>query len=164
MGYLDGSCDPATALRVEHHLDSCSSCLAFYHEQLALTALLRSVDSELEPPEHIWYRIESRIEAQPKIGSLRPRLAQTLQLWGIPSVRYALGSAFLLLVVSGFLLRLIGSQEPDRHLLAQLDAYVMPAEGNPFLSRLQPRGTLENPFFSIDKSSSNPFEANGSLR
>jgi hypothetical protein len=160
--FLDGSSDPEMVSRVRQHLETCSSCLEFYREQSQLNALLGSPALDLEPPEYLWHRIESRIEHRQETGAIQSVLAYLCRLWSVPRLRYALVSTVLLLVASWSLLELKNQRDADRVLLARIDAYQMEVvEGNPFLLDLKKASPVDNPFFTLSTPSSNPFESKG---
>jgi len=160
--FLDGSSDPKMISRVRHHLDTCSSCLEFYREQSQLNALLGTPALDVEPPEYLWYRIESRIQRPQETGATRTFLADLFRFWSVPRLRYALASIVLLLVASWSLVHLKNQREADQLLLARIDAYQMKVvEGNPFLSDLKKAPPLDNPFLSLSTVTSNPFESKG---
>lgn len=161
---LDRSGDPKLASQLESHLENCPSCMAFYQEQSELTALFSSPRLELTPPEHLWYRIEDRLpKTVPAAGPDNSRLARLFGFWQLPALRYATAGLLLLLAASASLLDLGNRARTDQVLLARLDAYQVRVEGNPFLA--QPvKANADNPFFSIETSVGNPFQAKGSLK
>ncbi len=158
---LDGSSDPKTVTRLRHHLDNCSSCLGFYREQSKLNALLGSPELELEPPQHVWYRIESRMGERQEISGLAAFLAGLSRFWTVPRLRYAVITALILVVASLSLIEIQTNRAADQLLLARIDAYQLKVEGNPFLSGLDRAVPSENPFISLNSSSSNPFKSKG---
>ncbi|RPI28317.1 MAG: hypothetical protein EHM61_05525 [Acidobacteria bacterium] len=160
--FLDGSCDPKMVKPVRTHLDTCSSCLAFYREQSDLNALLGSSALEIEPPQHLWYRIESRMHRPEEVSAVSAFVSSLFRFWNVPKLRYALISSLLLLVVSWSLLEFRANRESDRLLLAQIDAYHFEVKGNPFLSQLEKTTPPENPFLDLGASTSNPFLSKGS--
>jgi predicted anti-sigma-YlaC factor YlaD len=160
--WLDGSSDPKTVSRLRHHLDTCSSCLSFYREQSQLNALLGSRDLELEPPQHLWYRIESRMGQRQEVSRWQAFLASLAQFWIVPQLRYAVITSLILLVGSLSLLEIRTNRAADQVLLARIDACQLKVEGNPFLSGLEKVVPSENPFISLGASTSNPFKSKGS--
>jgi len=160
---LDGSSDPGMISGVRAHMDACSSCLQFYREQSELNAVLGSSDLDLEPPEYLWYRIESRMERREEVVASQSFAARLFGFWQLPRLRYALVSSLLLLVVSWSLLQFKSRNEADQILLARIDAYQMDVvQGNPFLSGLRKSTPPDNPFLSLRTATSNPFESKGS--
>jgi len=161
--FLDGSSDPTMISRVRGHLDSCSSCLEFYREQSQLNALLGSEDLQLEPPEYLWRRIESRMGQPQEAPAFPTFLARFFGFWQAPRLRYALVSSLLILVVSWSLLQFKSRHDADQALLARIDAYQMSVvPGNPFLSGLKEAPPPDNPFLNFTTASSNPFQSTGS--
>ncbi len=156
--FLDGNSDPRMISRIHRHLDTCRSCLEFYREQSELNAVLGSSDLELEPPEYLWYQIESRMGKSQEVEPVPSFVGRMLGLWSLPRLRYAVVSFMLLLAVSWSLFELKTNRESNR-VLARIDACQMKVDGNPFLSRLEGSAPAENPFFSLGTSTSNPFES-----
>jgi len=161
---VDGSCEPGTTRRVREHLDSCSSCLAFYREQLELNQILGSEALELNPPEYLWYRIESRMSQAKRESTSSAVLVKLFRFWRVPKLRYALVSSGLLLAASWSLLQYRADRAADQLLLARIDAYQMNVQGNPFLSVLDKPAPPDNPFIDLSPASSNPFESKGNLQ
>ncbi|RPJ60210.1 MAG: hypothetical protein EHM23_11280 [Acidobacteria bacterium] len=162
--FLDRSSDPRMSSRVRGHLETCSSCLEFYREQSELNALLGSSELEADPPEHLWYRIESQIAQRQEVPASRwTFLANLWGFWYVPRLRYALVTCLFLLVASWSLLELKSRRDADQVFLARIDAYELKVvEGNPFLSDIRKSAPVDNPFLSMNTATSNPFESKGS--
>jgi predicted anti-sigma-YlaC factor YlaD len=161
VALVDGSCEPREIPKVERHLGVCPACRSFYREQLELSALLGAPELEATPPEHLWYRIESRLQPVRKEVGWAARWVGWLDLWRFPALRYAAVSALVLIVASLFFLNLGESARSDPRVLAQLEAYDLRVEGNPFLARLGEPRTPSNPFFTIEPTLHNPFQVKG---
>lgn len=161
--FLDGSSDPSTISGIRRHLDTCSSCLEFYREQSELNAVLGSPDLQVEPPEYLWYRIESRMAKPVKVSTFQTVLDRLFGFWQVPRLRYALVSSLLLLMVCSWsLVQIKHRRNADQVLLARIDAYQMNVgQGNPFLPDIK-KAPADNPFLSFGNATSNPFESKGS--
>ncbi len=159
---LDGSSDPKTVARLREHLDTCPSCRSFYQEQSQLNALLGSPELELDPPQYLWYRIESRMGRRQEVpGRLVAFLAGLRPIWSVPRLRYAVLTSLILLVGSLSVLEIQNNRAADQALLARIDAYELKVQGNPFLSDLEEPAPSDNPFISLGASTSNPFKSKG---
>jgi anti-sigma factor RsiW len=161
VALVDGSCEPRELPKVERHLNDCATCQSFYREQLEFSTLLGSPEMEATPPEHLWFRIESRLQRQEAPTTWSSRLSGWLDVWRFPALRYAAISSSVLLLASLLFLSIGNSGGDNQRLLAQLDAYQLRVEGNPFLARLGGAPTPNNPFFSIEPTRLNPFQAKG---
>ena len=161
VALVGGSCEPREIPKVERHLSACASCQSFYREQLEFSALLGSPEMEATPPEHLWYRIESRLERVEAPAGWTSRLSGWLDVWRFPALRYSAVSSSVLLLASLLFLSIRDSGQDNQRLLAQLDAYEMTVKGNPFLDRLGSAPTPSNPFFSMEPMRVNPFQAKG---
>lgn len=161
VALIDGSCEPREIPQVERHLSECASCQSFYREQLEFSALLGAPEMEATPPEYLWYRIESRLEGVEAPAGWSSRLSGWLDIWRSPALRYVTVSTSVLLLASLLFLSIRDSGRDNQRLLAQLDAYEMRVEGNPFLNQLGAAPTPSNPFFSIEPTRNNPFQAKG---
>jgi len=60
VDFVDGSCDPATARAVEHHLDVCPSCRALMADLRTLRTAAFTLE-RLEPPPTVLERIQARL-------------------------------------------------------------------------------------------------------
>lgn len=145
------------APEVESHLLTCAACSQFCEEEKQLETLLGAAAFQLEPPGRIWTRIESTIadRSGERFDWDWRSLARLLQ---VPAWRGAAATLGLLLVVSLSLLR-FGSGPVEPAALAQVDAYQLHVEGNPF----RPLSGEENPFLDLTAGlEGNPFNVNGS--
>lgn len=149
----DNSLEPQLVDEVKRHLASCSSCAQFYNEQLLLASWFKSTGVELEPPQQIWNKIENRLSDR---THLRRHFADVFRL---PAARYVLLTLGLLILFSVSLLN-TGEQMEMRQALANLQAYNLEVQENPFL----PAVKEENPFFKFNHKEKNPFEMSGSLK
>ncbi len=152
--YLDGNLKSAKLPSVEKHLRECAECASFCAEQRKLNQILVAALPDLEVPPQIWSRIEVQLEAGPsKVTGLR-----FWDLLRIPRLSYAAASLVLLLAVFLFIFVTPNRGDEEERMLAELEAFSLEVEGNPFLRDVQ----ADNPFFQFSQDNSgNPFERVG---
>ena len=151
--YLDGALDTAESQAVLQHIESCRECRTFHEETLALSSLFSVRAEGKSPSPFIWNKIERRITAQEETKN---RLS-FLDFFRLPRMAYGMASAMLLIALVA-LVQLRGPSVENRQLLAEMDAYTIQAEGNPFLARTSLES--DNPFFRYKAGSVNPFNSN----
>lgn len=157
--YVDGSLSFALQSHVREHLRTCSSCSALASQLEQLRGILAQVDTRLEPPAHLWRQIERKILE--RNSTARKRWIWTdLFSWLEPRrVGYAL-AASVFAVTLIFTLHLRRSDSERTAIIAELDAFDLQIQENPFLG---PVGS-GNPFYSIDTpAQGNPFRVAGSV-
>ena len=140
--FVDGQLGPEESAHLQQHLTSCSECRDFHTDLLAAHAVFeRARRVRLEPPAHIWTRIEARLREKEAAPTPAQRLAALLT---VP--RYGYATAFTMLVVSLFIVA-NRQDELARRSLAELDAYRLEVEGNPFFTQpAAPASLGGNPF------------------
>lgn len=153
---LDNSLRATESAAVEEHLKGCADCVVFYEEQRALNQTFREAFADMEPPARIWHNIEDRLTSGP-----RPITSKLVELFRIPRMAYA-GAAFVfVLVCSLFVLETPETVDRESRYLAELEAFEIEVEGNPFLQDVQ----AENPFMKLSQFElGNPFERLGGSR
>lgn len=140
----DDNLESQLASGVQEHLASCSLCTQFYYQQLQLTQWFKTGEVQLDPPTEIWRTIETRIERERKPSW------SVLDLFQVPSLRYAwAGSTFLILfsLFSVTLLRTDGQIDARQQILADLKSYTVETQGNPFW----PPVKRQNPFVDFNR-------------
>jgi predicted anti-sigma-YlaC factor YlaD len=153
IALLDESLGEVPASRIRQHLQSCPACLHFYEEQRNLDRLLKS-EPQLDLPVQIWEGIESRLLSRPAPA---PPLRWLGTLFEWANFRYAFASAILLVIVSVAVFRVTVTPRPeDEQLLAEIRAYQVEVQGNPFLKEIG----RENPFYAFSlRGGKNPFNS-----
>ena len=152
--YLDGSLEPARTPALLEHLEVCPECASFYQEHLRITQLFSAALPDQDPPESIWLGIESRLATGPALEE-RPFRWNFIGWFRVPQLGYALAAAVVCVLVG---LVLLQKPEDNSKYLAELEAYTIEVQGNPFQERM---GT-ENPFLQLSHfESGNPFEGLG---
>jgi mycothiol system anti-sigma-R factor len=65
-GMLDNELDPATAVRIENHLEACPTCAAEYQRQKELRAAIRQTGVCYAAPETLRRRVDNAIPSSPR--------------------------------------------------------------------------------------------------
>ena len=151
--YLDGALDKADRQAVIQHIESCRECRVFHEENVTLSSLFSVHAEGKSPSPFIWNKIERRITSANGKTS-RPSFLDHFRL---PRLAYGMASAMLLISLAA-LVQLRGPSVEDRQLLAEMDAYTIDVQGNPFLNRTS--NEIDNPFFRHETGSVNPFDSN----
>ena len=149
--FLDGALDEAESAKVLSHIESCPECGRFYDEHSAICELVSSRAENAAPSPFTWNKIERRITSEPEAAPGRT----ILDFLRMHRFAYGLASAMVLICLAA-LIQLRGPSSEELQLLAEMDAYTIEAQGNPFISMGDPAG--DNPFFSYESGSANPFD------
>lgn len=149
--------DPVMDSAVQQHLGVCPACSTFQLEQKEITRLLGEQLPELEPPARIWLQIEEQISV-PQDKGWEFSLQGVIDLFWLPQFKQVAAGLAMAVIFSVLLLNLAeNTVEPE--VLAELEAYHLDIQDNPFLSR----GEESNPFFDLSPGlRGNPFEEVGS--
>lgn len=140
--FVDGQLAAEKSEQIRQHLNSCTECRDFHSDLLAAHEVFeRAGQLRLDPPAHLWTRIEARLREKEAAPTLGRRLAALLT-----APRYGYATAVTMLVVSLFLVA-NRQDELARRSLAELDAYRLEVEGNPFFTQPEVPAQLGgNPF------------------
>jgi len=147
---------------LSRHARRCSSCARFLAEWRETESILETAaKGRLTPPPELWGRIEQRLVAdawEDRVLAAPPAATRFLPAFG----RGFLAAAASLLVAvgvwAGWRSTTVGA---DPELLARLDAFEVPVEGNPF----EPGVSPTNPFFPEEAAvTGNPFKTGGVTR
>ncbi len=158
--WSDGNLEPRLVAEVQKHLSSCASCGRFYQEQMELADWLRAGDLQLEPPHEIWQRIEHLTRPASELAC-PPGIRAWVRLFYWTEFRYILTGLVLLFLLSAALVQSTLQDRVEAYLLAELESYSLPAQGNPFWNELE----LHTPFFTLDQPKrGNPFIARRDLQ
>ena len=149
--FLDGALGEAEASKVLSHIESCPECRRFNEEHSAVGNLVSAHVENAAPSPFTWSKIEHRITSEPEAVPGRA----ILDYLRMPRFAYGLASALVLICLAA-LIQLRGPSSEELQLLAEMDAYTIEAQGNPFINMREPGD--DNPFFSYESGSVNPFE------
>lgn len=155
--YLDGSLDPVRNSAVEKHMAECADCASFYTEHLELNELFQAAVPDRQPPERIWHRLEAQLAEDQRAVAVS-RTWDFRNLFRMPQLGYAGALCVLVLMVGLFLIDTPGTGSDEQRYLAELEAFNIEVEGNPFLGDIR----AENPFLKLGQfDAGNPFERLG---
>lgn len=151
--FLDGALDEAESSKVISHIESCPECRSFNQEHSALNALFSARAADAAPSPFTWNKIERRITS----GAEEAPRQSFLDYLRMPRLAYGLASAMVLISLAA-LVQLRGPSSEELQLLAEMDAFTIEAQGNPFIDMTSTDSS--NPFFSYAAKSVNPFDSN----
>ena len=92
--HVDGQLTEEETRRATAHVAECADCAHLLETQRAFTRVLRECDWMVPTPAHVRQRVLARIEAEER---LHPR-SERRAWWSLPSVRFALAGAVVLIL------------------------------------------------------------------
>jgi len=155
--YIDSSLQAGKCAGVEKHLQECVECASFYAEQSELNQVLQAALPDLEPPSQIWRSIESRLALTSPVANMPDRWSFT-DLFRMPRLAFVGVAAAFILMLGLLVFDTSAPGREQERLLAELEAFSIETEGNPFLTEVR----AENPFFKLSRfEPGNPFDRLG---
>jgi len=100
--YIDDNLDAKDRLLIESHLDVCPDCQQLLKDFQGITEKAKGLE-EISPSPQLWPKIKAKLESEPQeVITLLPQRRKWLaSLFYQPHLKYALGSALMLLLIIG---------------------------------------------------------------